>query len=133
MNFFEKILEEKSKQENTIDYFTQWNYDKERKIWSDDENGWQITKKGSELNITHKDYPGVIRVLDYAYGDYELRLSERKNGPFPDPEPAEPVPPQPVPPQPEPPKPEQPKPEQPKPEQPQVNRWQHRAFMKRTS
>ena len=29
MNFFEKILEEKSKQENTIDYFTQWNYDKE--------------------------------------------------------------------------------------------------------
>ena len=95
-----------------------WNYDKERKIWSDDENGWQITKKGSELNITHKDYPGVIRVLDYAYGDYELRLSERKNGPFPDPEPAEPVPPQPVPPQPEPPKPEQPKPEQPKPEQP---------------
>ena len=97
-----------------------WNYDKERKIWSDDENGWQITKKGSELNITHKDYPGVIRVLDYAYGDYELRLSERKNGPFPDPEPAEPVPPQPVPPQPEPPKPEQPKPEQPKPEQPQA-------------
>ena len=105
-----------------------WNYDKERKIWSDDENGWQITKKGSELNITHKDYPGVIRVLDYAYGDYELPLSERKNGPFPDPEPAEPVPPQPVPPQPvppqpvppqpEPPKPEQPKPEQPKPEQP---------------
>ena len=85
-----------------------WNYDKKRKIWSDDENGWQITKKGSELNITHKDYPGVIRVLDYAYGDYELRLSERKNGPFPDPEPAEPVPPQP-----EPPKPEQPKPEQP--------------------
>lgn len=29
MNFFEKILEEKSKQENTTDYFTQWNYDKE--------------------------------------------------------------------------------------------------------
>ena len=29
MNFFEKILEEKSKQENTIDYFIQWNYDKE--------------------------------------------------------------------------------------------------------
>ena len=29
MNFFEKILGEKSKQENTIDYFTQWNYDKE--------------------------------------------------------------------------------------------------------
>ena len=102
-----------------------WNYDKERKIWSDDENGWQITKKGSELNITHKDYPGVIRVLDYAYGDYELRLSERKNGPFPDPEPAEPVPPQPVPPQPVPPQPvppqpEPPKPEQPKPEQPQA-------------
>ena len=90
-----------------------WNYDKKRKIWSDDENGWQIIKKGSELNITHKDYPGVIRVLDYAYGDYELRLSENKNGPFPDPEPAKPVPPQPVPPQPEPPKPEQPKPEQP--------------------
>lgn len=89
-----------------------WNYDKERKIWSDDENGWQITKKGSELNITHKDYPGVIRVLDYAYGDYELRLSENKNGPFPDPEPAKPVPPQP-----EPPKPEQPKPE---PKQPQA-------------
>ena len=29
MNLFEKILEEKSKQENTTDYFTQWNYDKE--------------------------------------------------------------------------------------------------------
>ena len=98
----------------------EWNYDKKHKIWSDDENGWQITKKGSELNITHKDYPGVIRVLDYAYGDYELRLSERKNGPFPDPEPAEPVPPQPVPPQPVPPQPEPPKPEQPKPEQPQA-------------
>ena len=29
MNYFEKILDEKTKQENTIDYFTQWNYDKE--------------------------------------------------------------------------------------------------------
>ena len=29
MNYFERILDEKTKQENTIDYFTQWNYDKE--------------------------------------------------------------------------------------------------------
>ena len=85
----------------------EWNYDKKRKIWSDNDSGWQITKKGKELSITHKDYPGIIRVLDYAYGDYGLRLLESNNGPFPDPDPAEPVPP----------KPEQPKPE---PKQPQA-------------
>ena len=85
----------------------EWNYDKKRKIWSDNDSGWQITKKGKELSITHKDYPGIIRVLDYDYGDYGLRLLESNNGPFPEP----------VPPQPEPPKPEQPKPE---PKQPQA-------------
>lgn len=29
MNYFEKLLERKSKEENTNDYYTQWNYDKE--------------------------------------------------------------------------------------------------------
>lgn len=33
MNFFEKILEEKSKLENSYDYFTQWEYDK--KLYQD--------------------------------------------------------------------------------------------------
>ena len=29
MNYFEKLLERKSKEDNTNDYYTQWNYDKE--------------------------------------------------------------------------------------------------------
>lgn len=68
-----------------------WGYDPEQKIYLN-ALGWTMHKEGNELLIGHKDKSNLIRVKDYANGDFSIAFDETPEDPTPE-DPQNPKPP----------------------------------------